>query len=156
MRGQKELNSTYLTLRETPWGTPTLTTAPKTLCLEIFLSAPYSTTVPKKPALQEQAAVSEQGPSAPHPSRSPAANCHGQSPSPPPRFTTNALGQGREPSRQQWCSSATSPRSRTGLTGQGHVTDMSKNTSRSPPITRAGTHLREPLTRVWSSSWNLC
>lgn len=39
-----------------------LTAAPRTLCLEIFLSAPYSTTVPKKPALQEQMAVSEQGP----------------------------------------------------------------------------------------------
>lgn len=43
---------TYLTLRETPCGTPMLTVAPKTLWLEIFLSAPYSTTVPKKPALQ--------------------------------------------------------------------------------------------------------
>lgn len=29
-----------------------LTVAPRTLWLEIFLSAPYSTTVPKKPALQ--------------------------------------------------------------------------------------------------------
>lgn len=28
-----------------------LTAAPKTLCREIFLSAPYSTIVPKKPAL---------------------------------------------------------------------------------------------------------
>ena len=58
-------NATYLTLRETPWGTPMLTAAPRTLCLEILLSAPYSTTVPKKPALQERMAVSEQGPQPP-------------------------------------------------------------------------------------------
>lgn len=31
-----------------------LTAAPKTLCREIFLSAPYSTIVPKKPALWGQ------------------------------------------------------------------------------------------------------
>lgn len=31
-----------------------LTAAPSTLCREIFLSAPYSTTVPKKPALRAQ------------------------------------------------------------------------------------------------------
>lgn len=51
----KELWSwTDLIFKETPWGTPTLTVAPKTLCLEIFLSAPYSTMVPKKPALEWQ------------------------------------------------------------------------------------------------------
>lgn len=44
--------SAYLTLRETPCGTPMLTAAPRTLWLEIFRSAPYSTTVPKKPALR--------------------------------------------------------------------------------------------------------
>lgn len=37
-----------------------LTAAPSTLCLEIFLSAPYSTTVPKKPALRAQRAPSSQ------------------------------------------------------------------------------------------------
>lgn len=45
-------STTYLILRETPWGTPTLTVAPRMLCRLIFLSAPYSTTVPKKPDLQ--------------------------------------------------------------------------------------------------------
>lgn len=49
----KELRSwTDLIFKDTPWGTPTLTVAPKTLCLEIFLSAPYSTMVPKKPTLE--------------------------------------------------------------------------------------------------------
>lgn len=48
----KDRTVTYLTLRETPCGTPMLTVAPRMLWLEIFLSAPYSTTVPKKPALQ--------------------------------------------------------------------------------------------------------
>lgn len=51
----KELRSwTDLIFKDTPWGTPTLTVAPKTLCREIFLSAPYSTMVPKKPALEWQ------------------------------------------------------------------------------------------------------
>lgn len=44
--------TTYLILRETPWGTPTLTVAPRMLCRLIFRSAPYSTTVPKKPDLR--------------------------------------------------------------------------------------------------------
>lgn len=48
---------TYLILRETPWGTPTLTVAPRTLCRLIFLSAPYSTTVPKNPDLQHKDAL---------------------------------------------------------------------------------------------------
>lgn len=56
-----------MTLRETPCGTPTLTAAPRTLCLEIFLSAPYSTTVPKKPALQD----AECGRQCPRPSSPP-------------------------------------------------------------------------------------
>lgn len=38
-----------------------LTAAPRTLWLEIFRSAPYSTTVPKKPALRGQATVSGRG-----------------------------------------------------------------------------------------------
>lgn len=38
-----------------------LTAAPKTLCLEIFRSAPYSTTVPKKPALQGADCGEQQG-----------------------------------------------------------------------------------------------
>lgn len=46
-----------------------LTAAPKTLCREIFLSAPYSTIVPKKPALRGQNMT---------------AGIHGQSPSRPP------------------------------------------------------------------------
>lgn len=45
------IHTTYLILRETPWGTPTLTVAPRMLCRLIFLSAPYSTTVPKTPDL---------------------------------------------------------------------------------------------------------
>lgn len=48
---------TYLILRETPWGTPTLTVAPRTLCRLIFLSAPYSTTVPKNPDLHQKRKV---------------------------------------------------------------------------------------------------
>lgn len=38
-----------------------LTAAPKMLCLEIFRSAPYSTTVPKKPALQGADCSEQQG-----------------------------------------------------------------------------------------------
>ena len=43
----------YLSLSETPWGTPMLTVAESTLCWLIFRSAPYSTTVPKNPVLQD-------------------------------------------------------------------------------------------------------
>lgn len=42
----------YLILSVTPWGTPTLTVADRTLCRLIFLSAPYSTTVPNQPVLE--------------------------------------------------------------------------------------------------------
>lgn len=42
----------YLILRDTPWGTPTLTVAPRMLWRLILVSAPYSTTVPKNPDLQ--------------------------------------------------------------------------------------------------------
>lgn len=56
--------STYLTLRDTPCGTPMLTAAPKTLCREIFLSAPYSTIVPKKPALGGRAQLQARFPPA--------------------------------------------------------------------------------------------
>lgn len=45
------MKSTYLILRETPCGTPMLTVAEITLCVLIFLSAPYSITVPKNPVL---------------------------------------------------------------------------------------------------------
>lgn len=44
----------YLILSVTPWGTPTLTVADRTLCRLIFLSAPYSTTVPNQPVLQRE------------------------------------------------------------------------------------------------------
>lgn len=43
----------YLILSVTPWGTPTLTVADRTLCRLIFLSAPYSTTVPNQPVLEK-------------------------------------------------------------------------------------------------------
>lgn len=42
-----------------------LTAAPKTLCREIFLSAPYSTIVPKKPALWGQNTAAGMYPSCP-------------------------------------------------------------------------------------------
>ena len=44
----------YLILSVTPWGTPMLTVADRTLCRLIFLSAPYSTTVPNQPVLEEE------------------------------------------------------------------------------------------------------
>ena len=44
----------YLILSVTPWGTPMLTVADRTLCRLIFLSAPYSTIVPKKPDLTQR------------------------------------------------------------------------------------------------------
>lgn len=44
----------YLILSVTPWGTPTLTVADRTLCRLIFLSTPYSTTVPNQPVLGEE------------------------------------------------------------------------------------------------------
>lgn len=42
-----------------------LTAAPRTLCREIFLSAPYSTIVPKKPALWSTAQLPAWLPSRP-------------------------------------------------------------------------------------------
>lgn len=44
----------YLILSVTPCGTPMLTVADRTLCRLIFLSAPYSTTVPNQPVLEGQ------------------------------------------------------------------------------------------------------
>lgn len=41
----------YLILRVTPCGTPMLMVADRTLCRLIFLSAPYSNTVPNQPVL---------------------------------------------------------------------------------------------------------
>lgn len=44
----------YLIFSVTPWGTPMLTVADRTLCRLIFLSAPYSTTVPNQPVLERE------------------------------------------------------------------------------------------------------
>lgn len=53
--------SANLILRETPWGTPMLTVAAKTLWRLILRSAPYSTTVPKNPVLLDTKTTSYQG-----------------------------------------------------------------------------------------------
>lgn len=47
------MKSTYLIFNLTPDGTPTLTPKETLLCLETFLSAPYSTTPPKVPTLNK-------------------------------------------------------------------------------------------------------
>lgn len=52
----------YLILSVTPCGTPMLTVADRTLCRLIFLSAPYSTTVPNQPVLETEEDKDEQRP----------------------------------------------------------------------------------------------
>lgn len=156
----KDRTVTYLTLRETPCGTPMLTVAPRMLWLEIFLSAPYSTTVPKKPALQG-AGHSEHAMALS--TRIHSEQRWGSTPPPGSGGTTDTLGPVASDSEspQAWDCRAANPRACLQETLQERYTRDDASTHQPPTgptitlyrwagsrVGQARTYLRDPFTRV--------
>lgn len=139
-----------------------LTAAPKTLCREIFLSAPYSTIVPKKPALwghNMAAGIHSQSPPAHQPlspyTPSQSTSRMGADPQCPwGNSRPGSPWRGSSHPTQQEAIRASHVRMTCRC--QSQLLPESPPQSRATRASKAETYLRDPFTRVWSSSWNLC